>query len=376
VAERRFHVLQICTSQAWGGMEMLTVLLSGALQKRGHRVILLASENSSIMDAIRGSDIQGVSVRTSGYLQLKNIQTIRNIIKCHPVHILHSHYSRDLWHVVPALRGYPSLPLLLTKHIGTQKPKRDLLHQWIYNRVNVIVAISDIIKKNIISTHPVRPDRVVCIHNGVDLNQFSAEALKKALVRKQFGIPDHAKVVGITGRLTWWKGYREFIDTASAVCEKREDVYFLAVGGETYGEGEEAEQIRSYAEEQNLGSHLIFTGFQKDISGCLSAMDIFVYPAYAEAFGMVLIEAMAMGLPVVASDCDGIPEIVEHGKTGTLVPARQSEPVTKAILDLLSNEPKRMAYSKAARVRVRDHFSLDRMVIQTEKLYNQLIETN
>lgn len=376
MADSRFHVLQICTSQAWGGMEMVAGLLSLSLRKRGHQVTVVACENSSMMDAVQGNDITMLPVRAGGYFRFKNIKRIRQHIQSNPVNIIHSHYSKDLWQVVPAVTGYPSLPVLLTKHIGTQKSKRDLLHRWIYNRVDRIIAISEIIRKNVINTHPIHPDRVVCIHNGVDLEKFNTERRKRGIIRKQLGIPDHAKVVGILGRLTWWKGFREFLDTASAVCETENDVYFLVVGGETYGESEEAVQIRSYAEKLNLGHRLIFTGFREDAQDFLGAMDIFVYPAYAEAFGLVLIEAMAMSLPVVASDCDGIPEIVEHGKTGILVPARNSKPVTEAVLDLLSSKSRRIDYGKAGRKRAEQHFSLTRMIMKTEKLYYQLIETN
>ena len=105
-----------------------------------------------------------------------------------------------------------------------------------------------------------------------------------------------------------------------------------------------------------------------------SAMDVFVYPAYAEAFGLVLIEAMAMGLPVVSSNCDGVPEIVEDGKTGRLISSRNSKALTEAVLQMLDDSKQLENYGRAGRERVFEVFDFRKVVTRNEELYKKLIK--
>ncbi|MCJ7812867.1 glycosyltransferase family 4 protein, partial [bacterium] len=105
-----------------------------------------------------------------------------------------------------------------------------------------------------------------------------------------------------------------------------------------------------------------------------SIMDLFVYPAYAEAFGLVLIEAMAMGLPVISSNCDGVPEIVIDGETGKLIPPRSSEVLTSAVIDMLINPDKMKAIGQSGRIRVMEMFDWHRVVSETILLYHHLIK--
>jgi len=355
-------------------MEMVAVRMAQRLKARGHRISFLALGGSPTAGALRESELFPVPISIRGYIDPRAVKNIGKWIREEDVDLVHTHYSRDLWALVPALwMGGEKVPLVLTKHIGTMEPKKDPLHRWIYRRVDFIIGISRVIQQNVIQTHPIDPEKVGCIPNGVDLRAFDTERDDRIAVRGSMGIPADALVVGMTARLSWWKGYREFLEMAEQLVKVRSDVWFFAVGGATLGEEREEEEIRNFARSLRSDGKVIFAGFQRNVARFLRAMDIFVYPAYAEAFGLVLIEAMAAGLPVVSSDCDGVPEIVVEVYFGRRLPPRDSLALTEAVTEMLEDSSKMREYGRAGRVRVLDIYDFDKVISRTEELYTDLI---
>jgi glycosyltransferase involved in cell wall biosynthesis len=357
-------------------MEMVASHLAQGLVRTGHEVRLAAVGDTPLDKNLGSSPVERNFFSGKGYIDPASITKLKRWMGQNAIDVVHTHYSRDLWYLVPALKlgSHNNIPLVLTKHIGTMKPKCDPLHRWLYQRVDAVIAISRVIQRNILETHPVSPDKVVLLPNGVDTTRFFPDRSRRERARKELGIPPDIPVIGIAGRLAWWKGYREFLQMSRRILERYPHVRFLAVGGPTVGEEEEAEAIHKFASSLDLDHQVIFTGFQDDMPSMYSAMDLFVYPAYAEAFGLVLIEAMATGLPVVAAGCDGIPEIVEDGKTGKLVPARDTGGLTDAVMHLLTDRDLAGSYGEAGLSRVREHFDFMQNVKKTVTLYYNLIK--
>jgi len=263
-------------------------------------------------------------------------------------------------------------PLVLSKHIGTQKPKKDPFHRWIYRHVDFIVANSSVIERNVIRTHPVPPRKVGVIHPGVDLQGFRYWPEDRHRLRQEWGVREEDILIGIAGRLQRAKGYLEFLEMAYNLSRRYPRVRFLLLGEATRGEEEEARDILSRIDELKLGDRVIVAGFRQDVPQVLSAMDIFVFPSHAEAFGLVLLEAMAVGLPVVSSNCDGVLDIVEDGINGYLVPPKDVKRLTEATERLILKEKRRRQLGQAARQRVEQSFGFEGMVDQLEALYYRL----
>jgi len=352
---------------------MLAVKQAAMLAQKGHDVWFIGKPDSPAANEALKLNLHIIPVDIKGYLNIHALTELYKIFRTGSFDIIHAHYSKDLWSVVPALYFAKSRAgLILTKHIGTQKPKRDFLHKKIYNRVDAVIAISKVIEKNILDTHPLVSDKVVLIPNGIDTEKFKPGTSYD--LRKKYGIHRKNFVIGIAGRLSWWKGYREFLLMARDVIRQNQDVMFLAVGGATIGEEKEAEDIKKLCTSLGIDDRVIFTGFQHDTAQFYRAMDLFVYPAYAEAFGLVIIEAMASGLPVVASDSDGIPEIVINGETGILVPPRDYKKLTDTVLSLLQESKKIGKFKNNARNRVENYFSSDMMISNIENIYEKIIQ--
>ena len=180
--------------------------------------------------------------------------------------------------------------------------------------------------------------KVIAIGNGVDPSQFiGQDRLKQIEARCLLGIPESVPVIGIVARLVQEKGYKEFFEAAVLISQSFPNVYFLVVGERLASDHSGSIELALAQARKVLGARLIEAGLRKDISVMLSAMSIFCLPSYREGMPRTIIEAMMMELPVVATNIRGVREEVVDGKTGILVPTRDSTALAKALFDLLSD---------------------------------------
>jgi glycosyltransferase involved in cell wall biosynthesis len=217
---------------------------------------------------------------------------------------------------------------------------------------------------------PVLPDQMVIIPNGVDLSIFSPAKYDRNSVREEFGIGADEPLVGSIGRLDQGKGQEELIRAAGDVVAEFLDCKFLIVGEKTKGEGSEfSNKIRNLISRLGLERNVILTGFRPDAPRILRALDVFAFPSYKETFGMSLLEAMAMQVPVIATDSGGVPEILDYGKCGILVPPQAAGPVAAAIKKLLRAPELAQKMVSLARTRVEEQYDLQLTLDRIEDLY-------
>jgi glycosyltransferase involved in cell wall biosynthesis len=314
-----------------------------------------------------------MGLQLGGYFHPLGMRKLAQWLEKTKVDLVHSHYSRDLWTIAPALRWGRRVPLVFTKHIGTQKPKQDWLHRWIYRHVDQFVAISEVIRQNLIATHPLAAEQVSVVHHGVDLEQFAPDRIDRMAVRRELGYEPEHLVLGIIGRLHVSKGYLEFLEMARRLTTEAPHARFLLIGEASRGESGEAQMILGKIRQWRLEKVVRWVGFRRDIPRLLAAMDIFVFPSHAEAFGIALIEAMAMAKPVVSSNCDGVLDIVLDGQTGLMVPPRHVEALTQAVLSLARNPAQRLELGRRARAHVLKFFALERMLNAIESIYHKAL---
>jgi glycosyltransferase involved in cell wall biosynthesis len=363
-------IMQICASPSWGGMEMHVGFLSTQLARKGHQIIPVCYPDSPLDRDLQERGFTPLRLRLGGYFHLSAIRQLAQWLEETAVDVVHSHYSRDLWTIVPAMQLLPRrMPLILTKHIGTQKPKRDVLHRWIYRRVDHIVAISEVIRQNVIATHPIAAGRVSVVHHGVDLSRFAPNESERSAARQELGFTPEHLVLGIIGRLQVSKGYLEFLAAARQLADEIPQARYLLIGEASRGETSEAQMILDKIREWQLEKIVCPLGFRRDIPRLLNAMDVFIFPSHAEAFGLVLIEAMATAKPVVSSNSDGVLDIMRHQETGLLAPPRDVEALCAAIRTLAGNPALRLAMGRRAREHVLKFFALERMLEALESIY-------
>ena len=367
------RILKVCTSRSWGGMEMSMATISGRLRDRGHQVHPVCYSESPIHRHLLEMDFDPLTCDLWGKFHPFKAYRLSRYINRHHIDIVHTDYSRDLFTLVPALKWSKPTPLVLHKHVGTIRPKNLPVHPYLYGNVDFVIAISKVIEKNLLETHPLRPEQVGVIHHGIDMDRFTPDASRRGRLRRELGIADHERLVGIVGRLNESKGHLQFLEVAQRILPDNPDTRFVIVGEASRGEDEEANAILDRIEKADLGDRMILTGYRDDVPDLLGAMDLFLFPTHAEAFGLVIVEAMAMGVPVVSANCDGVPDIVQNGVTGILADPRDVTALTAAVSDLLADEKKRRAFGQAGRKRAQTLFSEEKMCGGLEELYRRLL---
>ena len=367
------NILFSCLSKSWGGMEMLTLTQMQQLLDRHLHVELLCLSGSRMGTEALDKGFIIHTLNTSGYFSPANISKIISLIKKNNFDLINSHASKDLWAIVPALKiSNSKIPLILTKHVGSYITKKDFLHKWIYGRVNIALAISGVIRKNLIATTPLIENKIILVHNGIDINKFDPAKAERNKTRDEFNFADNEIVIGMMGRFSPGKGHEEFLNSAKILNGLNNNLKFVVAGEASFGEEEYERKIKKLSEKLEL-KNVIFTGYISDTINILSAMDVFIFPSHAESFGLALTEAMAMELPSVSSNSDGVLEITIDNGTGYLFENKNSEDLADKISKLVLSSGLRKKFGKAARERVIDKFNLDKQTDKIIEIYESQI---
>lgn len=233
-------------------------------------------------------------------------------------------------------------------------------------------------RRVIVNSHAVAAElpaseKISVVHNAVEVARFDP-AMDGGAFRGQYGIPGDVLVAGVVGRLRPWKGQDRFVRAMATVAETLPEVRFLVVGGEIFGVQDAFERdLHTLVEELGLAERVIFTGQLADVRPALAAMNVFVHPGEPEPFGLVNIEAMAMGKPVVAFGHGALPEIVVEGETGELVSPGDEDALAEAVLGLLRDPARARRMGAAGRVRVEKHFTVQQTVAGVERVLGEVL---
>ncbi len=281
---------------------------------------------------------------------------IRGVNAC----LLHANGSRAMWYAGLAGR-LAHRPAIWHVRVADAEPVPD----------RILAALSTAI---VVNSHAVgrrfdwaRAGKVHCVHNGVDLGRFGPRPPLETL-RMSLGIPDGAPVVGSVGRFVPYKGYRFLLDAARAVEDALPGVHWLLVG-----DGEQRQELEAQSRRLGLGERVRFTGWRDDVPDLLALCTVFALPSLAEHFGRVLIEAMAMERPIVATGAGGVPEIVAHDQCGVLVPPGDPPAMAEALLALLRDSARAARLGHAARQRAETHFGIARHAEAVARVYSTVV---
>lgn len=368
-------VFYSCLSKSWGGMEMITLTFIKKLLERNVKVELLCIGESRMHIEANNMGIIIHPVKASGYFHPITSVRISNILNRGAYDLVHTQASKDLWLLVPALKlRNIQIPLFLTKQVGSFIVKKDMFHNFLYKRVTKAFAISTVIKDNLIETTPLPENKIELLFNAVDTERFNPKYSDKDKIRKEFNITNDNLVIGMIARFSPGKGHEEFIAAAEKLSLKYNYLKFFIVGEASRGEDQYADRIKTSVKKRNL-TNIVFTGFRSDTPDVLAAMDIFVFPSHAEAFGIALAEALSMGIPSVCSNSDGVLDIAVNEKTSLFFRNKDSEDLADKIDTLINDEQKRNRLSLASRDRAVKMFDINLIMDQTLNFYEKEIKS-
>jgi len=242
------------------------------------------------------------------------------------------------------------------------------------NRIFMAIAVSKAIEKNMVSQ---KYNSIIhVIYDGLPIYelQISKEKSYVSKIKHSIDVPDDSIVVGIVGNIRWWKGQEYFVRAFMSLGEMYNNIYGLVIGGYGQEDEEYLKNLKNIAESSDVGKRLKFLGFRDDVPALLKIFDVFVHASITpEPFGMVLLEAMLHGVPVIATDMGGPVEILENGRYGILVPPGDSEAIVDGVEKYLHDSPYREAVIERAQKRVHEVFDLRRTVELVEKLFAEAV---
>lgn len=287
-----------------------------------------------------------------------------------PADIVHTHASLAA-RLVAKQRGYP---VVLTRHTlgadvppGGFKPSRRLLYRSVAKIFSdATIAVSEACRERLLA-EGVPSSAIELVYHGIDTEPYLAA--RGDVWRQQLGLGADEKLLITVARLAPVKGLQHAVDAAAMLKQEQISFTWLFVG-----QGSELNNLQAQSDALGLGDNVRWLGFQHDIPGLLAAADIFVLPSLQEALGLAVLEAMAAGLPVVASQVGGIPELVNDGQEGLLVPAAASQELAEAVKRLLVDCVLAARLGVAGRQKVLDHFTVKTMQAQTDKVYREILD--
>ena len=374
-AQQTLRILQTCFSESWGGLEIQALEVTRKLQQRGHKLWLACYSKGRLADEADHQGLNVIPLDVSGYVHPLIVWRLGRFIKRRMIDVVHCQLSKDIATMVPAIKlSGRTVPLILSKRVGSYVSKKDLFHKFTYGNVDRVLAISEVIHKNVLDTTPMVPEHVLTLHDAIDTELFSPGRVDRNMVRRGFGFTDDTIVIGFVGRFSSGKGHEDLLEAAHLLSKKYRHIHFLVVGEASHGEDRYEEKIKKLSLSLGLEGYVTFAGYRSDIPEIMAAFDIFAFPSHAESFGVVLIEAMAMERPVVYTNCDGVLDIVVVGQTGISVHPRNSPELAAALTSLIENPALREKMGKAGRFRVEELFDQRKQIDRIEEIYSQLLE--
>src|SRR5438552_3353688 len=363
--------LHIDTARTWRGGQNQVLLTVNGLRSIGDRAALVAHPDGELRRrAEEGLDLIPRAPRTE--MDLSAAWRLSRVVRRLGPDIIHAHDAHGVAMAALAL----SMGAASIKRTGGRAPalvaarrvdfhlRGNSLSRWKQRQVDCFIAASEAIRQMLIADG-VPAARTVTVHEGIDVEHVLAAP--PVNVHEAFWLPHHAPVVGNVAALVPHKGQRYLVDAAHRVVQEIPDARFIILG-----EGELREHLEKQVHEHHLEKHVLLPGFRSDVLGCIKGFDLFVMCSVTEGLGTSLLDAMACARPIVATRAGGIPEIVEDGVNGQLVAPRDAAALAAAIVRALKDEGLRRRLGEAGFARVRERFTVDRMVSETAAVYRRL----
>jgi sugar transferase (PEP-CTERM/EpsH1 system associated) len=367
------RVLHVLNRFATGGTEHVVLKLVGGLNSGIFEQRLAALRG--IDPAIDQSQIPGGELLLQGRndtgFELMLFRLAR-VMRAYRPHIVHSRNWGAI-EAIPAAR-LAAVPIAIHSEHGYEldmlaglPTRRRLFRRVAYSMANTVFAVTRELRDFHAQQAWVAADRIGIIYNGVDTQRFCPHPQLRFSLRQKFGLPQNRFIIGTVGRLVDIKDHPTLLRAAEIVLKAGIDAHVLIVGS-----GPELEHHQQLVKDSTaLAGRVTFVGSSDEVPELLNAMDVFALTSISEGMSNTLLEAMATGLPVVATNVGGNPEVVE-GSSGWLFQPRDAETLAARLVLLASQENLRSRYGVAARERVVRSFSLQRMLDDYSQLYLEL----
>lgn len=358
------RILQISSARSFGGGERHFVDLANALAERGHDLRLAVIPDSPLISHLRSVDPRNIfRLPLRNALDIQSAWKLRKFVQEHQIEIIHAHVARDYPLAALALGRSSRAQLVLTRHVLFPLSS---VHRLTQRRVTQVIAVSQAVADNLNVQNIFDAEQIRIIRHGIDLSRFPPRA-KSAAARG-----NKILRIGMLGEISPVKGQEDFVRAAAIIAPQTDRVKFVIAGRDNSADGRHRRAIEALVHELALTDRIDLVDQVDDVPRFFFELDVFVSGARSEAFGLAMVEAMACGVPVVATMTAGAREIIQDDQTGRLVPIHDAAEMARVITELVTDAAQRELLAANARREVNEKFSLERMVKETEQLYRDI----
>lgn len=365
-------VLQLISSEGFYGAENVVAALTRDLEQRGHSVHIGVFENAhvapnQVATEFESRGLQVVRIPCRRRFDPAAVRSIRETIRVHDIDLVHSHgYKSDIYAYLANRRT--GTPLLATSHLWTRQTAAVRFYEFLDARVlrsfHGVVAVSDRIASELCRAG-VPHSKIKIIDNGIDLAPFDSAAPRLASELNK----GSRLLIGTVGRLVAQKGMTFFLSAAQQLLKEFPGLLFAIVG-----DGPDRARLEQMTQDLGIDKKVRFTGARNDMPSVYASLDVFALASIGEGLPMALLEAMASGTPVVATEVGAVPKVVLPGKSGMLVRPGDAGELAQAIACLVRDPGLRERLAQNARQQVREQFSSQVMTQNYCRLYDELVE--
>lgn len=368
--------LHIDSERTWRGGEQQLLYTAEGLRARGQDVVVLAQPGSPLLERARAAGLDTRPFAMRSEVDLAAAWRLWRLLSKERYDVLHCHTPHAHAIALVALRIAPLArrpKLVVARRVDfSVRRAGDVLRlsPLKYNLADCIIAVSDAVRQ-ILIRDGVKAEKITLVREGIDVERIERAPHRRAEIRAMLGLREGEALIGNVAALTAHKGQRHLLAAFPAIRAAMPSARVVI-----FGEGELRSELETQARELGLGDALVFAGFRppEEIPSILKALDVFVLSSVEEGLGTSLFDAMAAGAPIVATRAGGIPEIVQDGITGLLVPSGDAPALAAAITRLLTERELARRLAAAAGEYVRREGTCQRMTAETLRVYERLAQ--
>jgi glycosyltransferase involved in cell wall biosynthesis len=356
--------LHIDTARTWRGGQHQVLLTVLGLRARDHRAVLVAHPAGELYRRAReGPDLVPLAPRNE--VDLSAAWKLSRIIRHWKPTIVHAHDPHAV--AMGSLALSFGAPIPAPRLIASRRVDFHLqghsFSRWKYRQVDLFIAASRAIR-DVLVHDGIPADQITVVHDGIDVERVSR--LPRVDMHMDLWLPHGVPIIANIGALVDHKGQKYLVDAMRHVLQDVPEAHAVI-----FGEGELRAALEKQIRDRHLERRVLLAGFREDVLSLVKSADLFVLSSVTEGLGSTVLDAMAMGLAVVATTAGGIPEAVVPDETGLLVPPGNPEPLAHAIVRLLKNPALRRQMGEAGRARVAKHFGVDQLIDGTLAAYRR-----
>ena len=364
----------IIDGQVTGGNIVCLHLIEAALNQ-GWDVLVNSPSEGRFCDILREKKVKVYHLDTTRSFNWLSAVKMAQLIKKERVSLVHAH-APFAGSIISSLAGkLAGVPVIIHAHLQDAlssnsfiRSYQNMMNYWTSRKCcDAIIAVSHQVKDALI-TEGFYSRKFHVVHNGTPINNHKIYSN----IRNELNIPENTPIVIHIGRLCKSKGQHLLLQAAANLHQSEQEAVYLIVGKDLEQDGAYLQYLKNLAQELGINKSVHFLGHRADITQLLTLSDLLVLPSYTEGLPLVILEAMAAGLPVVATPVGGIPEVVIHQETGLLVPVEDVQALGNAILRLLQNPLLRNEMGNKGLEMVNKDFSVEKMCKQVFDIYQQV----